>query len=286
MSEKYKILTIEPNNKDDKNDFMDLIITDINNYNEEKFNEHFESIQLELESCLHNKKLIYFREFSYEDTLENQINEIFINNVSNKVDITKFNYNLYSSHVIKYTDDYYIVLYYNNALLDIYLNTELSKDQNPNKEFNLLGSLFMRELNLKCNALFGEVFFIKFNHNGAMINISEYELLYLLKDFLFVSYYTEIGIPGIYFDKKENYKSFFKKEDNITIYNEHKLMSCIFDNKKVWNKYYFRFHDGMEYDEIIKLTDKYNLINIDSITNIFCYDNIEKKDIEIIKKLG
>ena len=82
----------------------------------------------------------------------------------------------------------------------------------------------MRELNLKCNPIFGEIFLIKFNHNGKFINISNYELLYILKDFLYVKYYTEIGIPGLYVDNKDNYKCIFKKDDNITVYEEYNLI--------------------------------------------------------------
>lgn len=286
MNNKYNILTIIPNNKDDNNDFIDLILADINNNKEDVFNQHLDNLNFELDNCIKDKKIIYYKDFLYEDTLENQINEIYIKNISDKVDITKFNDKIYGSHVIKYTKDFYIILYYNNALLDVLLNKNLSIDKNPNKEFNLLATLLLRELNLKCNPIFGEVFLIKFNHNNDIINISNYELLYLLKDFLYVKYYTEIGIPGLYIDSKDNYKCIFKKDDDITVYEEYNLICSVINDKKIWNKYYLRFVDNMVCNDILKLCDKYNLINIDNIKQIFCYDNVEIKDIEIIKKLG
>ena len=284
--ESYNILTIIPNNKDMNNDFINLITTYTNNNPLDKFNEYFETFKFELDNCLSSKEVIYFKEFKYEDTLENQINNLFIENIKNKVNVSKIDNSIYSSAVLKYTNEYYIVVYFNNYLLNIYLNDELCKINDPNKEFNLLGSILMRELNIKSNTLFGEIFLIKFDHNSNMIPISNYELLYLLKDLCYVQYYTELGKPGIYIDKKENYKSFFKK-DEIKIYEEYNLV-CFNDdtNKKVWNKYYLLFNKYKNYDEILQLTDKYNLTMVNDIENIFCFDNVEENDIEIIKKLS
>jgi hypothetical protein len=282
----YKILTIVPNDKDMDNDFINLIIGDTNNITLDNFNKHMETFNFELENCLSSNEIIYYREFNYDDTLENQINEIYIDNIKSKVNISKIDDKIYSSSVIKYTDDYYIVAYFNNCLLDIYLNVDLNKLHDPKKEFNLLGSIMMRELNIKSNTLFGEIFLIKFDNNGNIIPISSYELFYILKDLLYVQYYTEIGIPGIYVDKKDNYKSFFNKEE-VKIYDKYKLLCFNNDNKKVWNKYYLRFNKNIENDDLIlQLSDKYNLIMVNNIDEIFCYDNIEDKDIEIIKKLS
>ena len=63
MSNNFKILTIEPNNKDDNNDFMDLILADINNNNEDVFNKHLDSLQFELENCITNNDIIFFKDF-------------------------------------------------------------------------------------------------------------------------------------------------------------------------------------------------------------------------------
>lgn len=282
----YNILTITPNNKDMDNDFIKLIISDTNNMSLEVFEKHMETFKFELDNCLDNKEVIFNKQFSYEDTLENQINNLYLDNIKEKINIGKFNENIYGSSVLKYTNDYYIIVYFNNGLLDIYLNSELSKLHNPNKEFNLLGSILMRELNLKSNTLFGEIYLIKFDYNSNIVPMTNYELFYLLKDLLYVQYYTEIGVPGIYVDKKTDYKSFFKNNDDLTIYEEYKLINSIIDNKKVWNKYYLRFNRETEHDDILKLSDKYNMTMVNDIKEIFCYDNIEKKDIEIINKLS
>ena len=59
------------------------------------------------------------------------------------------------------------------------------------------------------------------------------------------------------------------------------------DKKKVWNKYYLHFNiNSNDRNEILELCDKYNLLGIDDIENIFCYDNINNNDLEIIKKLS
>lgn len=281
----YNIVTIDKNNKDINNDFINLIKQDINNMTLSAFEKYIDDLKFELDECLKNKNIIYKKEFSYEDTLENQINDIFVNQINDKIDYCKKSGKI-SSYILKYCTDYYIVLYFNEDLLNLYLNNDFCKKFNPNNDFNLLASILMNELNVKSNTIFGSIFLIKFNYNHEVINISDYEIFLLIKDLLYVQYYTEFGVPGIYIDNKDKYKTYFKKNE-VKIYDEYNLINLNIEDKNIWNKYYLRINKTTKdtYD-LLNLTDKFNLISVDGIDEVFCLDNITNTDLDIIKKLS
>ena len=191
------ILTIKSNNVNNNNDLINLIKNDINNFTEDKFDNFYDEFKDELENCMINKEIIYFHEFNNEIDLNKQIEEIYINEIKDIIDINKID-NIYSSHILKYTKDYYYVLYYNNGLLNLYLTDYMTNKYNKEEKYNYLASLLLREFNYKSNVIFGDVFIIKFDvitHNYILMN--NYEINDFISSLLFVKYYTEIGIPNI-----------------------------------------------------------------------------------------
>jgi hypothetical protein len=284
------IFTINPNNKKTNSDLMQLLFANFDNISIKSkiYTDHIENLEDELSENIDKNEILYFKKLQIKSDLEKEINNLYLNDMTEFLNDGKIvGEKLYESHVIKYTKNYSYLLYYNKALLDALLSNYQKYNKLCDNNFNLIASWLIKDLNPRNDVVFGNVFILKFDAENNYIEMTKKEMIKYVIDTLYIHYYTELGIPGIYVGNKINYKSILNNDDNFKIYPENNLVCCFIDDKQIWTKYDLRINDFIDTNNnnVINLTDKMNMTAIKSLGEIFCWGNIDDYDLKFINDI-